>query len=90
LFKLIHPMKKPDMDQTNQEIGQDVLGQRLLIERQLAQYDQLITCLGQVVHLLEALQVPKDAHLVKKVSQKGLAYSPSTRSIERLLRNNRG
>lgn len=62
------------MSPTNEEPTQGLPSQTQLIERQLAQYDHLLTSLEQVIHLLEALQPGKDPYLLKKVSQQGLAY----------------
>lgn len=62
------------MSPTNEEPTQGLPSQTQVIEHQLDQYDQLLTSLEQVIHLLEALQRGKDPYLLKKVSQQGLAY----------------
>ncbi|SFF12656.1 hypothetical protein [Spirosoma endophyticum] len=42
------------MSPLNEEPTQGLPSQMQLIERQIAQYDQLLTSLEQVIHLLEA------------------------------------
>lgn len=62
------------MSPSNEEPTQGLPSQPQLMARQLAQYDQLLTSLEQVIHLLEVLQPGKDPYLLKKISRQGLAY----------------